>query len=100
MKIRQLTAEVVADYLKIDREDLDESKRRELLTFLDAAKQYVLSETGLTADEADEKDDLTVAVLILCQDMYDNRTRHLSSSVSKPSDTLESILGFYRCNLL
>ncbi len=100
MKIRQLTAEFVAAYLKIDREDLDEAKRKELLTFLDAAKRYVLSETGLTAEEADEKDDLTVAVLILCQDMYDNRTRYLSSSGSKPSDTLDSILGFYRCNLL
>ena len=100
MKIREITPNDVTDYIKIDKDDVDAVLRKQIEAFLAAAKQYVLSETGLSKDEADEYEDLTVAVLIICQDLYDNRARYITDSKSKPSATLESILGFYRCNLL
>ena len=63
-----------------------------------AAKAYVKEYTGLTADELDDLPDATIAVLVLVQDMYDNRSRYVDGRYA--NQTVETILGMYRRNLL
>ena len=45
-----------------------------LQTILDGARQFILSQTGMSAEECDQKEDLTLAMLMLCSDAYDNRS--------------------------
>lgn len=68
MKLSYLTEADVCEYLRIDAEEQDVL----LHDIMDAAKSYILSYTGLTKEQADEHDDLVMAFLLLCQDMYDN----------------------------
>jgi len=69
-----------------------------IAAILKAATSYVLSYTGLTPDEAAEYEDLAVACLVLCSDMYDNRQMTVENgAVNKVT---ESILGLHQRNLV
>lgn len=94
MKVSEITVEDVARYARID--DYDEI---EVKNILDAAKAYVRSYTGLTDDEIDTHGDFYIAVLALCQDMYDNRSMYVDykSNVNK---VVDSILGMHCTNYL
>lgn len=94
--ISALTITDVADYLRLtETTTQDESL---LTTILSASKDYVLKYTGLNLLEADNYKDLTIAVLVLCQDMFDNRAYYVdSSNVNK---VVEAILGLHSVNLL
>lgn len=100
MKISEIKMQDILDYLKIDESDADADVRRELATFKDAAVGYVKSYTGLTAEECDKHEDLTVAVFILISDFYDNRAMYLPSNQAQVSKAVENILGLYQMNLL
>ena len=51
-----------------------------------------------TAAQVDEALDITIAVYVLCQDMFDNRAYYVdSSNVNK---VVEAILGLHSVNLL
>lgn len=69
-----------------------------LTVYLNAAKSYVLSHTGLTAEEADAYPDLAVAALILTADLYDNRQATVEGG--NVNRVLESFLDSHRRNLL
>lgn len=95
MRISKITAADVADYLRLDP---DSCNNRTLKAIMAAAKQYILSYTGLTEEEADEKEDFYIAYMVLCQDMYDNRTMYVDrNNVNK---VVESVLGMHCTNLL
>lgn len=94
--ISALTVQDVADYLRLS--ELTTEDEALLPTILEAAKAYVYKYTGLTATQADLSKDLTIAVLVLCQDMYDNRAYYVdSANVNK---VVEAILGLHSVNLL
>ena len=93
MTISGITVDDVATYLR-----LDDAEDPQLAEVLEAAKQYVLSFTGQTAEALDAFPDVAVAVLVLCQDMYDNRTMYAEKTyVNRVVDT---ILSMYRVNFL
>ena len=93
--ISALTVQDLADYLRLDATTTDEAL---LTTILQACKDYVYKYTGLTAEQADIHKDLTIAVYVLAQDMYDNRAYYVdSSNVNK---VVENILGLHSVNLL
>lgn len=96
MKISELTISTVKDYIRVDNED----ENILIETFLKSAKNYVKNYTGLSDIQMDEKEDLTTAVLILCADMYDNRTATEVNTKTKVSFVLDSILSMYCINLL
>ena len=48
MKVSELTVADIADYLRIMPGDLDETEKKAMAGFLEAAKSYVMSYTGLT----------------------------------------------------
>ena len=95
-KISEITIEDLADYLRIS--ELDGSQEQLLTTIKAAAINFVVGVTGLELEQLDDYPDLTLAVYILAQDMYDNRTYYVDKS--NISDTASTILNMYRTNLL
>lgn len=95
-QVSQITAQDVADYLRIT--EVTEDDTNTLNTLLTVAKNYVMQYTGQTQEGMDNYSDLVIVVLILCQDMWDNRTLYVdSSNVNK---VVESILSLHSVNLL
>ena len=93
-KVSDITYKDVADYIRLD--ELDQNDINTLKTELAVARSYVEDYTGL--DDLDVHSNLVIVVLILCQDMWDNRTRHVEKSTVNP--TVESILNMHARNLL
>lgn len=94
--LSELTVQDIADYLRLS--ELTTEDEALLPTILEAAKAFIYKYTGLTATQADLSKDITIAALVLCQDMYDNRAYYVdSSNVNK---VVEAILGLHSVNLL
>lgn len=94
--VSQITAQDVADYLRISEVTQDDLNT--LNTLLTVAKAYITQYTGQTLENLDTLQDIIIVVLILCQDMWDNRTLYVDSSNS--NKVVESILGLHSVNLL
>lgn len=93
MKVSEIEVEHVAQYIR-----LDEYNEDELQAILDAAKAFIQSYTGLSKDEVDQHEDFYIVVMILCQDMHDNRCIYVDkNNLNKVVDT---ILGMHCVNLL
>ena len=95
-KVSEITTKDIADYIRLDEVVVGSAEEIQLQTFLSVAKDYVTNYTAL--DDLDEYADLVVVILILCQDMYDNRTLYVDSS--NLNYVIESILGMHAVNLL
>lgn len=94
--VSQITAQDVADYLRIS--EVTEDDTNTLNTLLTVAKTYICQYTGQTLENLDNLSDIIIVVFILCQDMWDNRALYVdSSNVNK---VVESILGLHSVNLL
>lgn len=94
MKISEVTAAEVKKYLNLDSAADDPV----LETILAASKAFVAGYTGRTIEEMDRYEDATIALLVLCADMYDNRQVAVSeNSVNK---VVQSILDMHCFNLL
>lgn len=94
--VSQITAQDVADYLRIS--EVTEDDTNTLNTLLTVAKAYIVQYTGQTLNNLDTLQDIIIVVFILCQDMWDNRALYVdSSNVNK---VVESILGLHSVNLL
>jgi len=98
MTVSEITINDVANYLRINESDIDTSLETELETYLNVAKKYIKDETGLSAEELDQHEDLAIVVYVLCQSMYDDRTLYVDKS--NTNKVVETILGRHRVNLL
>lgn len=94
MRLSELTAYEVSSYLMLD-EDEDTGLLPHLLA---AAKSYIAGYTGLDETELDAHEDITVAALILCADLYDNRLMVVDNS--NANITVQTILNLHRNNLI
>lgn len=94
MKVSDITAKKIANYLRIT--EMDVSLEEELETYLNVAIKYIKDETGL--DDLDKNEDFVIAIYVLCQDMYDNRTFYVDKS--NTNRVVETILGRHRVNFL
>lgn len=93
-KVSEITATDVATYIRL--EEPDEDDMATINTLLGVAKQYIMDYTGQT--DLDAYQDFVIVVLILCQDMWDNRTLYVDKlNLNKVVDT---ILGMHSVNLL
>lgn len=103
-KVSDITTSYLANYLRIIEPTSDQLD--ELATFLTAAKSYVSSYTGLpisleAGEEGDTLDtypEITIAVCVLVQNQYDNRTFYTDKG--RVEEVVSSILGMHRRNLL
>lgn len=95
--ISEITSQEVADYIRLD--EASPSDLQQIGTFIAVAKSYVRSATGLTVEEMDSYADLIIAVYVLCQDMYDNRSYYIDSQTNV-NKVVDSILNMHRRNFL
>lgn len=94
--VSQITPQDLADYLRICEPTTDDLNT--LSTLLTVAKVYVGEYTGRTIQDLDNYRDIIIVVMILVQDMFDNRTLYVESdNVNK---VVESILNLHSVNLL
>lgn len=88
-KVSEITIKDVADYIR-----LDDYEDRDIETYLNIAKSYISSYTGIpvTSEEGESLDDFpdfVIVVYVLCQDMYDNRSMYVEkANVNKVVQTI------------
>jgi hypothetical protein len=92
-KVSEITTKEIADYIRFD--DYEES---EISTYLNIAKSYISSYTGISVDNLDEYADFIIVVYVLCQDMYDNRTMYVESG--NLNKVVQTILDMHTMNNL
>lgn len=95
-KVSDIKYSDVADYCRID--EIDQSDINTLNNLIIIAKNYIAGYTGRTIEDLDDYPDISIVVLILCQDMWDNRTMYVDSS--NLNTTVDSILHMHSVNLL
>lgn len=94
MIVSGLTDKDVLAFLRLDGTEGDVSPS----ALLAAATAYVKSYTGLTDAEMDEHEDLAIAELILCADLYENRLTTVDTA--NVNRTVSCILGMHCKNLI
>ena len=97
-KVSQITVADVAEYLRLPT-GYATGETGLLTNLLSSAKFYVSHYTGKTLEELDKYPDVVVAVLILIQDLYDNRTLYVGDDI-EVNNTVKIILGLHEVNLL
>ena len=95
-KVSEITVQDLAEYLRLVDPNTDDLNT--LNTLLTVAKVYVGEYTGRTIQELDDYRDIIIAVMILVQDMWDNRTLYVDTN--NANKVVESILGLHSVNLL
>lgn len=91
MKVSELTPAYVGSWLgyAAEGEQLSDGQTAELTTALAAAKAFAVGFTGLSEIELDEYEDLTIAVIGLCNDyLVSNRPEAAAFRVNKMSEGL------------
>lgn len=97
MKVSDVSAQNVMDFLRIDTPT--QVEETEIAAMMTAAKNYIVGYTGLTLEEIDEHEDITIAYEVLIADMFDNRN-YQTDKPTYVNRTVQSILSLYRVNLL
>jgi hypothetical protein len=95
-KVSDITYQDVADYLRLA--EIDNEEINTLNTLINISKTFISNYTGRTIEELDNYQDFVLVVLVLCQDMWDNRTMYVESK--NLNNVIESILGMHSENLL
>lgn len=93
-KVSQITTADLVAYIRLY--EVTEPEKNTLETLLGIAKSYVKKYTGV--DDLDSNADFVIAVLVLVQDMWDNRTLYVDNS--NINHVVESILSLHAVNLL
>lgn len=96
MKISEITIQDLMNYAREDNNEAEVIKTFEAI--LIACKSYIKGYTGLTDAQMDTKEDLTIALQVLANDMYDNRAMTVQND--KVNTVIKSILDMHSINLL
>lgn len=102
MKVSEIQVSDIAKYLRLEAGEYTEP---ELTSIFTAAKNFISSYTGIPISSTDtaiktinDYEDFYIVIMVLCQDMYDNRSLYVDkSNLNKVVDT---ILGMHCINLL
>ena len=94
--VSDITANDVADYIRLV--DYSDDETNTLNNLIGIAKTFIMNYTGHTLEELDNYQDFVIVVLILCQDMWDNRTLYVDKS--NLNKVVETILNMHCNNLL
>lgn len=98
MKVSEITTEVIYNHIREMEENLEAGDKMLLEMIHRAAVSYCTGYTGMSEAELDKYEDITVAVLAVISDLWDNRSMTVSSgNVNRVVDT---ILGMHCMNLL
>ena len=89
MTVSTVTLESVKQSLRIDYDYDDEM----LLSIMDAAKGYMMSQMSLTAEELDKYPEMVYAFCCICGSMHNERT--MNAENVKPNQTAENIMAMH-----
>ncbi len=102
MKVSQITVSNVAEYLRLEPGEYSETN---IQILIETSKVFIEGYTGIpvtTTDETvktlDDYEDFYIVVMVLCQDMYDNRSLYVDKD--NLNKVVETILGMHSINLL
>lgn len=95
-KVSDISEADVAEYIRLI--EPDSSDYSTLSNLIQIAKAFIVQYTGRTLAEIDNYQDLVIVVLILVQDMWDNRTMYVDTT--NLNFTVDSILHSHSVNLL
>lgn len=95
-KVSEVTSTNLAAFLRVG--EVTPSDEGFLNTIIGAATAYMCKYTGLTTAQLDESQDFVQVLLVLCQDMYDNRALYVDSA--NVNRMVQSILDMHSVNLL
>ncbi|NFH69047.1 phage gp6-like head-tail connector protein [Clostridium botulinum] len=93
IKINEVKIDLLINYCNAYDED-----KQLLEIFKDASVDYIKSYTGLTDEEINNKNDLTIALLVLVSGMFDSRS--IEADKTNINLILDSILGLHSKNLV
>ncbi|MCM3599388.1 head-tail connector protein [Robertmurraya korlensis] len=94
MKISEITIKDIKDHTRVSHNEEDSL----FSIILIACKHYIKSYTGLTFESMDLKEDLTIALLVLATEMYENRTYTVEEDKVNP--VVKTLLNLHSINLL
>lgn len=95
-KVSEITYTDLASYLRLS--EVSDDDINTLNTLLNVSEAFIQGYTGHTKDELDDYQDFVVVVLILVQDMWDNRTYYVDNT--NLNNVVQTILGMHSVNLL
>ena len=98
MKVSEISKEVILSHLREYEENLECFDTTLIDAMQKAAIEYCKAQTGLTETEIDKHEDITVAILTLISDMWDNRS--MTVQKNNVNRVVDSILGMHRTNLV
>lgn len=96
LKVSDVTSADLAEYLRVG--EVTPYEDGYLSTLIGAATAYMCKYTGLTTAQLDESQDFVPVLLVLCQDMYDNRALYVDSA--NVNRMVQSTLDMHSVNLL
>jgi uncharacterized phage protein (predicted DNA packaging) len=94
MKISEVKKEELKSYAHIYHDE-DDTLFESILI---AGKSYIKAYTGLDDTQLNTKEDLTIVLFVLSNEMYDNRTFTVDDDKVNP--VIKSILDMHSINLL
>ena len=94
--VSKITYQDVADYIRLS--EVTDDDINTLNNLINISIAFITSYTGQTIEDLDDCQDFIIVVLILCQDMWDNRTLYVDTT--NLNYVVESILGMHSVNLL
>jgi hypothetical protein len=92
--VSEITYQDAAEYLRIT--ELSASDQATLTAMIGVAKTFIQGYTGQS--DLDQFQDFIIVVLVLVQDMWDNRTLYVDGEGL--NFVIEAILGMHSINLL
>lgn len=95
-KVSAVTSTDLVEYLRVG--EVTPYEDGYLNTLIGAATAYMCKYTGLTTAQLDKSQDFVPVLLVLCQDMYDNRALYVDSA--NVNRMVQSILDMHSVNLL
>lgn len=98
MKVSKITQGVILNHLREEEENLECEDLNLLHAMKTASIEFCKSQTGLSDEELDKHEDITIAVLTLISDMWDNRS--MTVQKNNVNTIVDAILGMHRTNLI
>lgn len=95
MKINDVTVNDLKDYLNI-MHDEDDTLIRSILY---GTRAYIKNYTGLSTENMDKYDELSITLFVIASEMYDNRLMTVDK-ISKVNPLVENMLNLHSVNLL
>ncbi len=94
MRLSEVTLDDVKEYIRVTDNEYDKL----ISDIMAAAKGYIFSYTDMTAEETEAFDEMPIAFMCLCSDMFEVRTASVSAAKENP--IVRNILGMHRKNLV